>query len=169
MCRLSFFLLFVALVLGGCSDDSEPTDSQPDAGSPTLTEELTAAGLPPGNWRVEHGGNSVCIRTFTAPGNITTTEAVGMSGFSTFQLRVDGEGVVTLRGTSDEIEARWTDARCLEHEAGRDAVRHHERCDDEERGCPPFSVVRLCANDGSPTFFALVPDCGHRTFPAVAQ
>lgn len=170
MSRLSHFLfaLSLAVPLAACSD--EASDGGDETPEPTLTEALTTAGLPPGNWRVENGGNSVCIRTFNAPGGVQATESIGMSGFGTFELRVSEDDAISLYGTTDELDARWLEeTQCLVHELATDAVHHHEACEDEERGCPPFSLVRLCANAGSPTFFAQVPECGQNTFPAVAQ
>lgn len=176
MRRLSHFLVALALalclptaaaLLAACSDEQ---DGGGGTAVPTLAEELATAGLPPGPWRVENGGNSVCIRTFTAPGNITSTESIGLSGFGTFALAVGESDALTLQGTSDTLGVRWTaETQCLEYDAAVDTVTHQVQCGDEELGCPPFSLVRLCANEGAPTFFARVPECGQSTFPAVAE
>ena len=166
-----FSVLAVALFIGavGCSDDGVAGSFDADLGPQTLAEELAAAGLPPGNYRVNAGGVAVCIRIYTYPGGGQVSEALDLSGYSNFELLV-ADDEITIRGTYDDLSARWTDAQCVEYDAGQDELTNLEPCGgDEDEACTPFSLVRLCAADDGPTFFAAAPDCGHNTFPATPQ
>jgi len=165
---ISRFVFVTCLLagLGGCSDDATPGDSDADSGPQTLAEELTAAGLPPGSYLVNDNDTAVCIRTYSYPGGGQVSEPVDLSGYEDLELLVTGDDVA-IRGFYDELSARWTESLCVEYDAGVDELTNHESCGEED--CTPFSLIRLCANGGEPTFFAAVPDCGHNTYPAEPQ
>ena len=146
-----------------CGDDAAT-----DSGGETLEDALVEAGLPPGNYRVDSGGNAVCSRVRQYPGGNPVTETYDLSGFQNFELRLVRENTAALRGTYDQLETRWDEAGCLIWDASSDPLTSHDSCGGTDP-CTPFATVELCASDEGPTFFARIDECGQSLFPAVPQ
>ena len=151
----------------GDSDDGGTSAADTGGGSMTLSEQLTALGLEPGNYAVGNNGAALCSITYNYPGSPPVTENQYLAGYQTFELRVDDEDrVVTIRGDHDDLTMRWSDS-CLRWEAGTDELTNHSACEEDE--CTPFNEVRVCVGEESPTFFGQIPECGHNTFPIARQ
>ena len=144
---------------------ADTTDGDPETMS--LSTRLRSAGLPAGTWDVDNAGVPICTGTFDRPGSPPVTESVDLSGFGTFELIIDDdEETVEIRGVFDTLSTRWEEP-CLRFEAGLDAIQNHSSCGEDV--CTPFHEVRICAVNGTTTFFARVPDCGENTFPITLQ
>lgn len=171
--------LLLAAALVACDEEADPSDADlgvdADLGADlTLEETLALYGLGAGNYACESPATPVCVATYRYPGGAVVTEEVGLSGFETFELRVDGSSL-SLYGAYDELGAVWDEAtRCVIFDASQDTRTNHAECEPTAAGegapCTPFDLVRFCAGDSGPTFAARVPECGeHRYDVSVAR
>lgn len=160
-----------ALLAVSCGEEEAAQPSLPDVDETpaTLAEQLDQIGLPAGSWNVDESIGPVCVKTYTYPGGGRSTRAFDLSGFGTFELRLEDDAI-SFRGSYDEVSVRLVNAVCLEYDADEDTLTHLNDCDERiEDTCTPFSLLRLCADAGDPesrTLQAAIPECGQNTFGA---
>ena len=169
MRTLGLILLSFLSIVAACGDSDTDGGSSADAGGDptTLSDQLTALGLAPGNYAVGNNGAALCSITYTYPGSPPVTENQYLAGYQTFELRVDDDNrIVGIRGDHDQLTMRWSED-CLRWEAGTDELTNHSACEEDD--CTPFNEVRVCVGGESPTFFAQIPECGFNEFPIARQ